>query len=143
MEDNRQAAARRSRERGAIDGQARLWPGGAVVLMLSLTVADEPALASGYALREQSASAIGNAFAGATAGAEDLSYMFFNPAALTRQSGSQLLGVTHVILPQLEFHGGRASTAAGTSISGSEDGRNVSRTASSRCSTVCGTCKKV
>ena len=93
MDDNRHAAARRSGERSAIDKQSRRWPVGAVALsMLSLTVADEQALASGYALREQSASALGNAFAGATAGAEDLSYMFFNPASLTRQSGSQLLG---------------------------------------------------
>jgi long-chain fatty acid transport protein len=126
MEDNRHAAARRSGERSAIEKQSRRWPVGTVALaMLSLTVADEHALASGYALREQSVSALGNAFAGATAGAEDLSYMFFNPAALTRQSGSQLLGAASAIIPQLEFHDGRASTAAGTSISGNEGGRNV------------------
>ena len=40
------------------------------------------ASAAGYALREQSTTAQGNAFAGATAGADDVSYMFFNPAAL-------------------------------------------------------------
>ena len=124
MEDNRQAAARQSRERGAIDGQARLWPGGAVVLMLSLTVADEPALASGYALREQSATALGNAMAGATAGAEDLSYMFFNPAALTRLSGNQLLGATHVIVPHLEMKDVSASTG-GISIGGGNGGSNA------------------
>ena len=93
--------------------------------MLSMTVAGEQALASGYALREQSASALGNAFAGASAGAEDLSYMFFNPAALTRLSGNQLLGATHVIVPQLEMHGGRASTAAGPPIGGSQGGRDA------------------
>ncbi len=38
--------------------------------------------AAGYALKEQSTTAQGNAFAGATAGADDVSYMFFNPAAL-------------------------------------------------------------
>ena len=42
------------------------------------------ALASGFNLKEQSAAAQGNAFAGATAGAEDISYSFFNPAGLTR-----------------------------------------------------------
>lgn len=34
------------------------------------------ALASGFNLKEQSAAAMGNAFAGATAGAEDISYSF-------------------------------------------------------------------
>lgn len=45
--------------------------------------------AAGFLLREQSASAMGNAFAGATAGAEDASYSFYNPAAIIRQSGTQ------------------------------------------------------
>jgi long-chain fatty acid transport protein len=124
--DDRRAATRRSRQRGAIDDQSRLRPGSALALLaLSLTVADQQAFASGYALREQSASALGNALAGATAGAEDLSYMFFNPAALTRQSDSQILGTAHVIVPQLEVHGGRASTVAGAPIGGSQGGRNV------------------
>ncbi len=39
-------------------------------------------LASGFAVREQSASALGNAYAGGAAAAEDPSYMFYNPAAL-------------------------------------------------------------
>ena len=70
--DDRQAAAHRSRKRGAVDDQSRLRPGSAFALLaLSLTLADEQAFASGYALREQSASALGNALAGATAGAED------------------------------------------------------------------------
>ena len=124
--DDRQAAARRSRKRGAIDDPSRLRPGSAFALLaLSLTLADAQAFASGFALREQSASALGNALAGATAGAEDLSYMFFNPAALTRQSGTQIFGGAHVIVPQLELHGGRASTATGTSIGGSQGGRDV------------------
>jgi long-chain fatty acid transport protein len=85
----------------------------------------ERAYASGYALREQSASALGNAFAGATAGAEDLSYMYFNPAALTRQSGTQLMPVVSAILPQLKMRDVRGVTAAGTLISGNEGGRNA------------------
>lgn len=43
--------------------------------------------ASGFLLREQSVSAMGNAFAGATAGAEDVSYSFYNPAGLSKQKG--------------------------------------------------------
>jgi long-chain fatty acid transport protein len=45
--------------------------------------------ASGFALKEQSTSAQGNSFAGATAGAEDVTYMFFNPAGLTRHEDHQ------------------------------------------------------
>ena len=40
--------------------------------------------AAGFNLKEQSVSAQGNAFAGATAGAEDISYSYFNAAGLTR-----------------------------------------------------------
>lgn len=45
------------------------------------------AYASGFLLREQSVSAMGNAFAGATAAADDVSYSFYNVAGLTRQKG--------------------------------------------------------
>jgi long-chain fatty acid transport protein len=83
------------------------------------------AYASGYALREQSASALGNAFAGATAGAEDLSYMYFNPAALTRQSETQVAPVVSAILPRLKMRDVRGRTAAGTPISGNDGGRNA------------------
>lgn len=48
------------------------------------------AMASGFNLKEQSAAALGNAFAGATAGAEDISYSYFNPAGLTRHKGVQV-----------------------------------------------------
>jgi long-chain fatty acid transport protein len=84
-----------------------------------------PARASGYALREQSASAIGNAFAGATAGADDLSYMFFNPAGITRLSGSQIIGGANLIMPQLKFHDGEASTATGATIGGNSGGSDA------------------
>ena len=44
--------------------------------------------AAGFALREQSATAQGNAFAGASAGGDDISYMYFNPAALGLSSAT-------------------------------------------------------
>jgi len=65
-----------------------------------LTASD--AAAAGFALKEQSAAAQGNAFAGATAGAEDVSYMFFNPAGLTRHQGQQAAVVLSYIMPQGE-----------------------------------------
>ncbi len=55
------------------------------------------AQAAGFHLREQSAAAQGNAFAGATAGAENASYAYFNVAGLTRQKGTQVnMGGTYI-----------------------------------------------
>lgn len=55
------------------------------------------AYAAGFHLREQSSAAQGNAFAGATAGAENNSYAYYNVAGLTRQKGSQInLGASYI-----------------------------------------------
>ena len=55
------------------------------------------AMAAGFHLREQSAAAMGNAFAGATAGAENASYAYYNVAGLTRQKGTQVnMGATYI-----------------------------------------------
>ena len=48
-----------------------------------LFLAPAGANAGGFAVKEQSTAAQGNSFAGATAGAEDVTYMFFNPAVPT------------------------------------------------------------
>ncbi len=69
---------------------------------LATILAVSNANAAGFQLREQSAAAQGNAFAGATAGAENPSYAFFNVAGLTRQKGIQVnIGGTY-IAPQAE-----------------------------------------
>lgn len=53
--------------------------------------------AAGFHLREQSAAAQGNAFAGATAGAENNSYAYFNVAGLTQHKGTQFsIGGTYI-----------------------------------------------
>lgn len=44
----------------------------------------QQAQAAGFQLKEQSAQSQGNAFAGATATASDLSTIYFNPAGMTR-----------------------------------------------------------
>lgn len=54
--------------------------------------------AAGFLLREQSVAGMGNAFAGATAGAEDASYSFYNPAAIIRQPNTQVsLNATAIV----------------------------------------------
>ena len=54
-------------------------------------------MAAVFHLREQSAAAQGNAYAGATAGAENGSYAYYNVAGITRQKGMQVnLGGTYI-----------------------------------------------
>ncbi len=55
------------------------------------------AQASGFQLRDQSPSSQGNAFAGVSAGGNDISALFFNPAVMTQYDGWQFsLGGTYV-----------------------------------------------
>jgi len=68
--------------------------------------------ASGFALIEQNASGLGNAYAGAAAAAEDASTIFFNPAGMTKLPGRQAVGVLHAIVPSAKFTN-TGSTAAG------------------------------
>ena len=64
---------------------------------LASVMAIANANAAGFHLREQSVAALGNAFAGATAGAENNSYAYFNAAGLTRQKGTQVhVGGTYI-----------------------------------------------
>ena len=59
--------------------------------------------AAGFAIIEQSASGMGNAYAGAAAVAEDASTIYFNPAGLTHLPGSQMVLAGHVIMPTADF----------------------------------------
>lgn len=85
-------------------------------------VLERPALASGFALREQSAVGLSNAFAGATAAGEDISYMFFNPASISRHSRSQAVAVASYLMPSISFESVQARTAPGTPIAGGNGG---------------------
>jgi long-chain fatty acid transport protein len=62
------------------------------------------AQAAGFALIEQNASGLGNAYAGAAAIAEDASTIFFNPAGMTYIQGTQGVGAIHFIKPNAEFN---------------------------------------
>ena len=100
----------------------------AILAGLMMAVAASGKLsAAGYALKEQSATAQGNAFAGAAAGAEDPSYIFFNPAALGRLDGTQAqLVLTHVA-PRAELREASGTTLAGTPIAGDRDRHDAAR----------------
>ena len=74
--------------------------------------------AAGFAIREQSVAAMGGAFAGASAAAEDPSYLFFNPAALAYQEGIQTVAALNYLRPEARLRRARASTLLGTPIPG-------------------------
>ncbi|MGB2833205.1 MAG: outer membrane protein transport protein [Methylotenera sp.] len=74
------------------------------VVAASLLGLASQAQAAGFALIEQSASGMGNAYAGAAATAEDASTIFFNPAGMTYIEGTQLVGALHLIKPNAEFN---------------------------------------
>lgn len=78
------------------------------------------AAASGFQLREQSSEGLGNAFAGATAKAYNLSTVFYNPAGMTRLEGNQVAGSATVIMPEAKFDG--TNTVSGTRTSGGMGG---------------------
>jgi Long-chain fatty acid transport protein len=94
----------------------------------ALLVQPAPTWAGGYALREQSTSALGNAFAGSAASAEDLSFIYFNPAGATRLVDNQLLVTGALILPDVHFKNGAASTARGIGLTGGEGGNSITPT---------------
>ena len=85
----------------------------ASVAALCLSVAT--ANAAGFQLKEQSSSLQGAAFAGASAKADDLSTMFFNPAGMTRlENGTQGSVVASYVLPSAKF----STTSATDSLGG-------------------------
>jgi long-chain fatty acid transport protein len=72
---------------------------------LALAGAAPLASAAGFALIEQNASGLGNAYAGQAAAATDASTVFFNPAGMTLLPDRQLVLAGHLIKPQAEFSG--------------------------------------
>ncbi len=85
-----------------------------------LTLLAPGVMASGFALLEQSASQMGNAFAGGSAIANDASTIYFNPAGMTRLP-RQLVGGLHVIQTQADFDG-TANDLLGNPVATGGDG---------------------
>ena len=72
---------------------------------------------SSFQIRENSASALGNAFAGAAASSEDPSIIANNPAGMIGLSGNQVSGDISIIIPSAVFSG-MGLTATRQPISG-------------------------
>ena len=76
-----------------------------LALGLALAGCGSLAHAAGFALIEQNASGLGNAYAGQAASAQDASTIFFNPAGMTLLPDSQLVLAGSLISPHAEFSG--------------------------------------
>src|SRR5262245_2719385 len=78
--------------------------------------------AGAFGLAEQSASGVGNAFAGGAAVAEDASTIYFNPAGMTRLPGRQVVGAIHAIKPNIEFNNTGSTLAPAQGLLGGNGG---------------------
>lgn len=78
------------------------------------------ALASGFALREESAEGLGNAYAGQTAKAYNASTVFYNPAGMSRLTDNEVAGTVSWIAPVAKFTG-RNSNPVGGNVAGSSN----------------------
>lgn len=68
--------------------------------------------ASGFQLREQSAAGLGNAFAGASAGAQDITSMFWNPSAMALYPGTQVSVGASWIRARMDLFGATGTRAS-------------------------------
>ena len=87
-------------------------------LAAALAGLSAPASAAFFQIAENSASGIGNAFAGGTAVAEDASTVWYNPAGMTRLASPQFVASGHYIVPSFKASVNSASTVLGFPIGG-------------------------
>lgn len=94
------------------------------LLAVSIASASTVTQAGSFGLIEQSASGQGSAYAGAAAIGEDASTIYFNPAAMTRLSGQQIIVAGHIVSPNADFTNNGSSNYTG--VPGSLTGPNSS-----------------
>jgi len=70
-----------------------------------LALSSNAAFASSFALIEQSVSGMGSAYAIGSAGIDDASTIYFNPATMSRLSGSNLTGGLQIVNSRTDFKG--------------------------------------
>lgn len=83
---------------------------GAALICALASLAARDAQASGFAIRENSAEALGAAFAGNASSATFLSTIFNNPAGMTEFTGDRAQFDASLILPSSRFEGGASET---------------------------------
>jgi long-chain fatty acid transport protein len=80
------------------------------------------AYSGGFALNEMSAAAIGTAFAGAGASADDISTIYYNPAGLSLMKGRQFTATGSAVRPSVRFENQGSATATGARLGGGSGG---------------------
>src|SRR5438034_10649264 len=70
------------------------------------------AFGAAFGLQTQNASALGHAYAGGAAAAEDVSTIFYNPAGLVRLQSTQFVVSANVVCPSIKFHDSGSQHAA-------------------------------
>jgi long-chain fatty acid transport protein len=105
--------------RCATDISAKRTP---LILAVILLISTIPARAALFQISENSASGLGNAFAGGAAIAEDTSTVWYNPAGLTRIPGSQLAVVANFVAPSSTFEDAGSTTVLGAPLTGGGGG---------------------
>ena len=88
-------------------------------LPVVICLCSSEAMSAAFQLKEQSSSKLGNAFAGYTADADDISIMWQNPAAMTMFKGTQSLVSTSIIIPKTELKSSNTSSTFGFTGTGS------------------------
>lgn len=89
---------------------------------LMMTGATATAQGAGFAIIEQNASGMGNAYAGAAASAEDASTVYFNPAGLMQLQSREMVFAGHIISPQAEFSDSNSRSGTGAPLGGTDGG---------------------
>jgi long-chain fatty acid transport protein len=101
----------------------------AAVSAAALLAGSGEAQASGFALREQSGSMLGQAFAGQNAYAMDPSIIFYNPAGMSALEGTQASAVASFIFPSNEFSNEGSTTILGPALLGTNEGGDAGENA--------------
>ena len=86
---------------------------------IAFTLIAGNASGAAFALQEESASSLGNAFAGGAAAAEDASSMSVNPATLSKIGSAQVVLGVHLITPSIKFKDNGSAAAAFQPLGGS------------------------
>ena len=108
--------------------EERKFPSSAVAAGLVLAAISAPAFSAGFALIEQSASGLGNAYAGTAALAEDASTVWWNPAGMAKlPTGKQFVFAGHAIQASTRFGDGASVVGQSSNPASSGNGGDAGK----------------
>ena len=95
-----------------------------MLICLFLVTGMDAIKAAGFAVLEQSVSGLGNAYAGGTAGGEDISTIYYNPAGLSEYAGSDIITGGHLVIPNIRFRVDASSDLLNRPLTGGNGGNS-------------------